>query len=55
MWRRSRFEYILSKKSETLQSLSYFNGSALKSARSTLLFSAERLSRRFLKQWLFGY
>ena len=43
----------MSRKSETLQSLSYFNRSALKSPRSTtVLFSPERLSKRFGRKWL---
>ena len=38
MRRRSKFEYIVSRKSEIFQSLSYLNRSALKSPRTTTLF-----------------
>ena len=45
---RSSFEYIVSKKSEILLSLSYFSKYALKSQwRITVLFSSERVYHRF--------
>ena len=45
---RSRFEYIILKKSEILLSLSYISKSALKSPRRTTgLFSLKMVPKRF--------